>query len=90
MRAENGDCAVGDLIDLFHKDNAFFRKGVDDVLVVHDLFPYVDGARVQTQGHVDDINGPVHARTEASRLGQPDSFWLHRTLATSSGKRNRI
>ena len=53
-------------------------EGIDDVLVVHDLLPHVDRARVQAQGQVHDLNGAVHAGAESPRLGEQDFAWLHR------------
>ena len=76
--AENSDGAVGDLVHFFDEDDALGDEGIDDVLVVHDLLPHVDRARVQAQGQVHDLNGAVHAGAEPPRLGEQDFAWLHR------------
>ena len=76
--AENGDGAVGDLVDFFDEDDALGDERIDDVLVVYDLLPYVDRARVQVQCQVHDFNGAVHTGAESPRPREQDFAWLHR------------
>ena len=45
-------------------------EGVDDELVVDDLVADVDGGAPFLQGHLDDLDRPVHPGAEAARGGK--------------------
>ena len=74
---------IRDLVQLLHKNGAFGLKVVDDESVVDDLMSHVDGRTVFLQGQLDDLDGAVDARAEASRGCKIDRE--RGTLARSGG-----
>jgi hypothetical protein len=61
------DRAVGRAIGQFlHKHGPFGAQVIDDVFVMHNLVPHIDGCAPFFQGEFDDLDGPVHARAKAT------------------------
>src|SRR5207245_11213214 len=77
VRAEDDGGAVRDLSELVHENHALGNKRIDDVLVVDDLLPHVDGFRKKIEGHIDDVNGPLYAGAKPSRLREQHFFNRH-------------
>ena len=73
VRAEHRDRALRDLIDLVHEAGALALQRLHHVLVVDDLVADVDGRAEPLQRTLDDLDRPLHARAEPSRLGQHDT-----------------
>ena len=65
---------VGQVLD---EDRALGLQVVDHVGVVHDLVAHVDRRAELAQRALDDLDGPVHAGTEAARFGQHHFVDVH-------------
>ncbi len=87
VRGEHHDGALGDLVGLLDEDRPGLFQGVDDVAVVHDLVAHVDRGAVLLQGALDRLDGPVHTRAVATRLGQqhPLADWVVGYRARGAG-----
>ena len=72
VRAEDHRRALGHLVQLVHEDGALLPKRLDHVAVVDDLAPHVDRHAHDLEGLLDDLDGPLDARAEASRARQDD------------------
>ena len=70
VRAEYGDCALRDLMDLVDEPGALALQRLDHVLVVDDLVADVDRRAEPLQRALDDLDRPLHARAETPRLGE--------------------
>ena len=70
MRAEYGDRALRDLVDLVDEPGALALQRLYDVLVVDDLVADVDRRAEPLQRALDDLDRPLHARAETPRLCQ--------------------
>ena len=81
MRAEDDGGTIGNLIQLFDKDGAFFYQVIDHVTIVHDFMAYVDGRRKYFQRAFHDIDGAVDAGAEAAWICKID---IHKTSLTCS------
>ena len=68
--AEDGDGAFGNLVEFLDEDGALGAQRFDDVLVVDDLVPDVDGRAVERQRALDDLDRAFDAGAEAARLRQ--------------------
>src|SRR2546422_2671468 len=77
VRAEDDGGAVRNLAELVHENHALGNKRIDDVLVVDDLLPHVDGFRKKIEGHIDNVNGPLHPGAKPSRLREQHFFDRH-------------
>ena len=77
MGAEDGDGAVGYLVDLVDEARAFRSQVIDDLLVVDDLVADVDRRAVDLERPLDDGDGALDAGAEPSGLSE-DNF--HRAL----------
>src|SRR5690606_6525488 len=58
---------IGQLVD---KDRTALAQGIDHKLVVYYLVTHVDGGAIDVQCAIDDIDGAIHAGTEAPGIGQ--------------------
>jgi len=60
----------GDLGKLFHEYGATFPQPVDDVSIVDDLVPHIDGCPENFDGTLHDFDGTVNAGTKTSGIGK--------------------
>jgi hypothetical protein len=67
---EDDDAARRHLIQLVDEDRALRAQLVDDITVVHDLVPHVDGRAVGCDRPLDDLDRAIDASAETARLGQ--------------------
>ncbi len=72
VRAEHGDRAVGDLVELVDEARALGAQVLDHVLVVHDFVAHVDGRAVEFKRAFDDGNRALDPGAKAARLGKQD------------------
>jgi hypothetical protein len=72
VRAEDDMGTLGDLVDLLHEDRAHALERRDDVHVVDDLLPHVDGGAVALEGLLDGDDSAVDAGAVAPRCGEED------------------
>ena len=63
------------VIEFFNEDRAFGLEVVDHKGVVHDFMAYINRRAKLEQGPFHDFDGPVHARTKTTGLGQQDFLW---------------
>ena len=75
--AEDGDRAVGDLVQLLDEPGALGGEFLHDPLVVDDLVAHIDRRPVALERLLDDLDRALDAGAEAARLGEDD---LHREL----------
>jgi hypothetical protein len=64
-----------DLIQLVHEDGALRLEPPHDVQVVHDLLAHEDGRPIGLEGHLHDVDGPVHAGAVAAWSRQQHASW---------------
>src|SRR5690242_13805812 len=88
VRAEHGDCTIGDFIELIDEPRTLAFERLDDVAVMHDLVAYIDGLAVLLERLLDDVDGTDDAGTEAARLGEDDAHV--RILVQSPSSRRRL
>ncbi len=69
MGAEHHRRAVGHFVQLLDEHRADGAQPVDDILVVHDLVPDIDGCAEQVDGPFHDVDGAVDAGAESARIG---------------------
>jgi hypothetical protein len=72
MRAEDRDCAVGNLRHVLDEPGALRFQRFDHVFVMDDLVTHIDRRAVFLQGALDDVDRPHHAGAKPARLGQHD------------------
>jgi hypothetical protein len=70
MRAENGDRTDGHFREMLDEPCAFRAQALDDMAVVNDFVPHVDGRAKLRQRLLDDVDGADHAGAETARLGE--------------------
>ena len=75
MRAEDGDGAFGDLIDLLDENSAFALQVFDHVAVVDDLVADINRRSVDLQRPLDNIDRALDTSTKPPRLSKNN---LHR------------
>ena len=78
MSAVDQPCADGCVGGFLDEDGALLAQGVDDMPVVHDFVPHVDGLFESVECPLDDLDGAIDAGTEASRAGKQDFHWSER------------
>ena len=69
---ENGDTAIGDFIQFFHKDCTFFAECLHHSFVMDDFMTHIDRRAVFSESTLHDFNGALHTGTKAARLCQHD------------------
>jgi hypothetical protein len=72
VRAEDHRGVGGHLVELVDEHRPEAAQPVDHELVVHDLVAYVDRRAEKLDGSLDDVDGPIHAGTEAAGIGEQD------------------
>lgn len=72
MRREHHDGAGGRLVQFVDEHGALAAQILDHVAVVDDLVAHVDRRAMQLERALDDVDGAIHAGTEATRLRQQD------------------
>ncbi len=65
----------GDLVQLLDEDGALGFQSFDDIAVMNDLVPDIDGRAIGFQRQNDDLDRPVDAGAEAARPAEPDRQW---------------
>src|SRR5690606_19900275 len=70
MRRKNDDGATGRIVEFIDENCALFVQILYDVPVMYDFMPHVNGATVQFEGSLDDLDGTIDARAKAARLCQ--------------------
>ncbi|MNV28603.1 hypothetical protein D3C71_1198000 [compost metagenome] len=69
---EHDDGARGRVVQFIDEDRALGAQVFHHIAVVDDLMAHVDRGAMQFDRALDDVDGAVHAGTEAARLGQHD------------------
>ena len=77
MGAEHRNGPLRDVSDIFDESSALRAQTLDNVPVVHDLVPNVDGRAVDLQGALDDVDGTDDSGAEPSWLREQH---MHRLL----------
>ena len=72
MRAEDHRGASGDLCKVVHEHRALAAERLDDVAVVDDLVPHVQGGAVLLERDLDDLDRADNACAEASGSAEDD------------------
>ena len=72
VRAEDHQAARGNVRQVVDEDRALAAQVLDDVAVVHDLVPHVDGRAVDLERELDDLDRAIDAGAEAARAGEQD------------------
>src|SRR5688572_27002765 len=75
VSAENDRSAGRYLVKLLDENGPFRLEILDDVRVVHDLVPDVNGRTVLTQSAFDDLDCAVYASTETTRFSEQYLHW---------------
>ncbi len=70
VRAEDGDAARRDLVELVDELGALGAQTLDDVAVVHDFVADIDRRAVLLERPLDDLDGALDAGAKTSWLGQ--------------------
>ena len=70
VSGENDRGAGGDFLQLLDEYRAESPQPVHDVSVVHDFVPDIDGPSKQLDRALDNIDRPIHSRTESTWVGQ--------------------
>ena len=70
VRGEDDRPVVGRLLELLDEDGALVTQAVDDVAVMHDLVPDIDGCAPFLERHLDDLDGAIDAGAESARRGE--------------------
>ena len=80
MGAEHGNGACRDVANVFDEAGALLAQTLDNVLVVDDFVPNVDGRAVDLQRPFDNVDGPDHAGAEPPWLCEQDPQRLLRQM----------
>jgi hypothetical protein len=70
VRGEHHDGSLGDLVGLLDEHRTGRGQGIDHMPVVHDFVTHVDGSAVFLQRALDGLDGSIHTRAVATRLGE--------------------
>jgi hypothetical protein len=84
VRAEDHGGVGRDLVELLDEHGAEAAQAVHHEPVVHDLVAHVDRRAEQLDGALDDVDGAVHARAEAARIGEQDLHCFSRNASRIS------
>ena len=81
MRAEHREAAARHLGQAFDKTRAAGLQLLDHMAIVDYFVAHIDGRVIFFERALDDLDGPDHAGTKASRLGQDDLHSLPQLIA---------
>ena len=70
MGGKDHRTVVGAFRQFLDKDRALVAQPVDDEFIVHDLMAHIDWGAPFLEGHLNDLDRPVHARAESARRGE--------------------
>src|SRR5690606_22027431 len=70
VRREHHDGARWGFMQLVDEDGALGLQVLDDVAVMDDFVPDINGRAVELESPLDDVDGPVDSRAKAARLRQ--------------------
>jgi hypothetical protein len=70
MRAEDGDGAFRDFIELLDEHGAFGAKGFDHVLIMNNLVPDIDRGTIEGQRTLDDLDRTLDTSAKAARFSE--------------------
>src|SRR5262249_15448693 len=70
VRAEDGDPARRDLVQLVDEMRSLGAQALDHMPIMHDLMAHVDGRPELLERPLDDLDRPLDPGAEAPRLGQ--------------------
>jgi hypothetical protein len=84
MGAENGDAARRDFGELVHELRALGAQALDHVPVVHDFVADIDRRPIFLECLFDNLDRPLDAGAEASRLGQNDPHTVNPSFSAGS------
>jgi hypothetical protein len=82
VRREDDRRSLRHLLDGVDEDGSALLEISNDVRVVDDLLPYVDGLAVEPECALDRVDGPLYAGAVAAGRGQEDT--LHQTAGQDS------
>src|SRR6478672_5653068 len=70
VRREDADLAGRHLVLILDENRTELLEAPDNVLVVDDLMPHVDGWPVLLEQPLDDLDRAIHSGTERARRGE--------------------
>jgi hypothetical protein len=81
---ENDRGTIGNLLELLDEYRPHRSQPLDDMTVMDDFVPHMDGRTEKRDGTLDDVDGPVDAGTEPPRIGKQDIHRLRLQSANAS------
>jgi hypothetical protein len=70
MRAEDGDGSGGHLREILDETRASCAQALDDMAIVYDFVPDVDGCAKLREGPLHDFDGSDYTSAETARLSE--------------------
>jgi len=72
MGAEDDSGPIGDFVEILDENCAACAQVIDDVAVVDDFVPHVNGCPVKGKRTLDGLDGALDPRTETAWVGKKD------------------
>jgi hypothetical protein len=77
MGTHNHSRTHWDFIQVLHKNSTLLPQVSNNMVVVDDLVPNINGRSKSLERSLDNLNGTVHPRAEPPRLRQKNLHFVH-------------
>jgi hypothetical protein len=80
--AEDDSCAIRYLAQIGNEHCAFSSQIIDDIFVMHNFMPDINGRAKQIKRALNDSDGAFNASAKAARVSQQDVYESIPTIST--------